>query len=100
MPAFKVMMELLIIGDLVFLRELCLIWRGSDRKMGFSKNVLYDDEVTCYLRPLHEMLMSGTSDFGKEENLLFQISVLIQKYGQPFENCVPERPQEIERASV
>ncbi len=66
---------------------------------GFSKNVLYDDEVTCYLRPLHEMVISGTSDFGKEENLLFLISVLIQKYGQPFENCVPECPQEIERAS-
>ena len=72
---------------------------GRRELPGFSKNVLYDDEVTCYLRPLHEMVMSGTSDFGKEENLLFLISVLIQKYGQPFENCVPECPQEIERAS-
>ena len=72
---------------------------GRRELPGFSKNVLYDDEVTCYLRPLHEMLMSGISDFGKEENLLFLISVLIQKYGQPFENCVPECPQEIERAS-
>lgn len=71
---------------------------GKRELPGFSKNVLYDDEVTCYLRPLHEMVMSGTSDFGKEENLLFLISVLIQKYGQPFENCVPECPQEIERA--
>ena len=72
---------------------------GRRELPGFSKNVLYDDEVTCYLRPLHEMLMSGISDFGKEENLLFLISVLIQKYGQPFENCVPECPQEIEKAS-
>lgn len=72
---------------------------GRRELPGFSKNVLYDDEVTCYLRLLHEMVMSGTSDFGKEENLLFLISVLIQKYGQPFENCVSECPQEIERAS-
>ena len=72
---------------------------GRRELPGFSKNVLYDDEVTCYLCPLHEMVMSGTSDFGKEENLLFLISVLIQKYGQPFENCVLECPQEIERAS-
>lgn len=72
---------------------------GRRKLPGFSKNVLYDDEVTCYLRPLHEMVMSGTSDFGKEENLLLLVSALIQKYGQPFENCVPECPQEIERAS-
>lgn len=65
---------------------------------GFSKNVIYDEEITCYLRPLHEMVMCGLSDFGKEENLLFLISALIQKYGQPFESCIPECPQEIEKA--
>lgn len=71
---------------------------GKRELPGFSKNVIYDDEITCYLRPLHEMVMSGISDFGKEENLLFLISALIQKYGQPFESCTPECPQEIERA--
>lgn len=71
---------------------------GKRELPGFSKNVIYDDEITCYLRPLHEMVMSGISDFGKEENLLFLISALIQKYGQPFEKCIPECPQEIERA--
>ena len=71
---------------------------GRRELPGFSKNVIYDDEITCYLRPLHEMVMIGISDFGKEENLLFLISALIQKYGQPFENCVPECPQEVERA--
>ena len=65
---------------------------------GFSKNVIVDDEITCYLRPLHEMVMRGISDFGKEENLLFLISALIQKYGQPFESCIPECPQEIEKS--
>lgn len=71
---------------------------GKRELPGFSKNVIYDDEITCYLRPLHEMVMSGISDFGKEENLLFLISALIQKYGQPFKKCIPECPQEIERA--
>lgn len=71
---------------------------GKRELPGFSKNVLYDDEITCYLRPLHEMVMRGISDFGKEENLLFLISALIQKYGQPFESCIPECPQEIEKA--
>ncbi len=63
-----------------------------------TRTVVYDDEITCYLRPLHEMVMSGISDLGKEENLLFLISALIQKYGQPFESCIPECPQEIEKA--
>ena len=71
---------------------------GKRELPGFSKNVICDDEITCYLRPLHEMVMSGISDFGKEENLLFLISALIQKYGQPFESCIPECPQEIEKA--
>lgn len=71
---------------------------GKRELPGFSKNVIYDDEITCYLQPLHEMVMNGISDLGKEENLLFLISALIQKYGQPFEKCIPECPQEIERA--
>ena len=71
---------------------------GRRELPGFSQNVICDDEITCYLRPLHEMVMRGISDFGKEESLLFLISALIQKYGQPFESCLPECPQEIERA--
>ena len=64
----------------------------------FTETVIYDDEIACYLRLLHEMAMNGTSDFGKEETLLFLISALIQNCGQPFEDCVPECPQEIEKA--
>lgn len=71
---------------------------GKRELPGFSKNVISDDEVICYLRPLHEMVMNGNSDFGKEENLLFLLSSLIQNYGQPFENCIPECREEIERA--
>lgn len=71
---------------------------GRRELPGFSKNVIYDDEITCYLRALHEMVMNGFSDFGKEENLLLLISALIQSCGQPFDSCVPECGQEIEKA--
>ena len=71
---------------------------GKRELPGFSKNVIYDEEITCYLHPLHEMVMNGTSDFGKEESLLFLISALIQNYGQPSPSCVPECRQEIEKA--
>lgn len=71
---------------------------GKRKLPGFSENVVSDEEITCYLRPLHEIIMNGVSDFGKEENLLLLISTLIQKYGQPFECCIPECRTEIERA--
>lgn len=71
---------------------------GMRNLPGFSKTVICDNEITCYLRSLHEMVMNGISDFGKEETLLFLISTLIQNYGQPFESCVPECSQEIEKA--
>lgn len=65
---------------------------------GFSKNVVYNDEIACHLRSLHELVMNGIPDFGKEETLLFLISALIQNYAQPSPDGVPECPQEIERA--
>lgn len=58
---------------------------------GFSKTVIFNDEITVYLRSLHEMVMSGNPDFGKEETLLFLISVLIQNYEQPFACVVQEK---------
>lgn len=65
---------------------------------GFSENVIYNEEISCYLCPLHERLMNGMTDPEKEEMLLLLISALIQNYGQPFESCAPDCPQEIERA--
>jgi len=44
------------------------------------------------------MVTKGTGEFGKEETLLFLFSYLIQNYGQPFESCIPECRQEIEKA--
>lgn len=71
---------------------------GKRELPGFSESVIFDEEVICYLHPLHEMVMKGLCDFGKEENLLLLISMLIQRYGQPFENCIPECREEIEKA--
>lgn len=71
---------------------------GKRQLPGFSRNVVCDEEAIGYLRPLHEMIMNGVGEFGKEESLLFLISTLIQNYGQPFENCIPECRQEIEKA--
>lgn len=71
---------------------------GKRELPGFSRNVIYDEEVTCYLCPLHEMVMNGSVEFEKEEDLLLFLSLLIQKYGQPFENCIPECRDEIEWA--
>lgn len=71
---------------------------GKRELPGFSRNVICDEEIACNLRPLHEMVMKGTGEFGKEETLLFLLSYLIQNYGKPFESCIPECRQEIERA--
>lgn len=71
---------------------------GKRELPGFSQNVIFDEEVTCYLSPLHELVMKGSCEFGKEEGVLFLISLLIQEYGQPSPNCIPECRDEIERA--
>lgn len=42
--------------------------------------------------------MNGSMEFDKEENLLLLLSLLIQRYGQPFEECIPECREEIEKA--
>ena len=73
-------------------------FEGTRQLPGFSENIIYDNEAAFYLRRLHEMVMKGNDDFGKEETLLFLISMLIQNYGQPSQNCIPECRQEIEKA--
>ncbi len=83
-------------------KEVMLDWAeevtGKRELPGFSPNVIHDEEAVCYLRPLHELVMKGSCEFGKEENLLLLLSLLIQQYGQSFENCIPECRDEIERA--
>lgn len=69
---------------------------GKRELPGFSQNVIADEEVTCYLRVLHEQVMQGSHEFGKEEGLLLLTSRLIQEYSQPFERCIPACREEIE----
>lgn len=71
---------------------------GKRELPGFSKNVIFDEEAACYLHPLHELMMKGSCEFGKEENLLLLLSLLIQRYGKSFESCIPECREEIEKA--
>jgi AraC-like DNA-binding protein len=71
---------------------------GRRELPGFSETVIFDDEVACYLRPLHELIMKGSGEFEKEENLLLLISLLIKRYGQPFADCIPECRDEVEQA--
>lgn len=71
---------------------------GRRELPGFSENVIFNEEVICCLHPLHEMIMKGSCEFGKEENLLLLISLLIGRYSQPFESCIPECREEIEKA--
>lgn len=71
---------------------------GARELPGFSQNVIYDEEAVYCLRLLHEMVMKGIEDSGKAEIMRFLISLLIQNYGQPFPDCIPECRQEIEKA--
>jgi AraC-like DNA-binding protein len=71
---------------------------GRRELPGFSRNVLHDEELNCYLRPLHEQVMQGSREFDKEENLLLLLSLLLQRYGQRFESGVPACREEIDRA--
>ncbi len=71
---------------------------GARQLPGFSQNVIYDEDVACCLRPLHELVMKDSCEFGREEALLLLVSRLIQKYGQPFESLIPACRNEIEKA--
>jgi AraC-like DNA-binding protein len=71
---------------------------GTRSLPGFTQTVISDDEINCFLHPLHKMIMKGSNEFGKEENLFLLLTLLIQRYGQPFEKCIPECRDEIEKA--
>lgn len=73
---------------------------GKRELPGFSQNVIFDEEVNCYLRSLHELIMKGSGEFEREENLLLLISLLIQRYGKSFESCISVCREEIEKACV
>jgi AraC-like DNA-binding protein len=69
---------------------------GNETLPRFSQNVVLDEELACYIQPLHEGIMSGSGEFEKEELLLLMISLLLQRYCEPFEQCSEDCPREIE----
>lgn len=71
---------------------------GRRELPGFSQTVLRDEEAACLMRALPDGVMHGSPGFGGEEQLFLLLSLLIQRYGRPFESCIPECRAEIERA--
>lgn len=65
---------------------------------GFTQNVIHDEEAAACLNDLHELIMKGSREFSREEDLLLLITLLIRRYGKTFENCIPECRSEIENA--
>ncbi len=64
----------------------------------FSENVIYNSAIKHYILNLHKMIMNESKEFEKEEILLFLISLLIEQYGQPFEDNIFECRREIDLA--
>lgn len=69
---------------------------GRRELPGFSRCVASDEEAARRLRALHQLVMEDSGGFGKEEALLLLASLLLRRYGRPFETCVPECREEIE----
>lgn len=63
----------------------------------FSCNVIHDEEIANLLRSLHQLMITESHEFEKEETFLFLISQILQKYGTNLENELPICPMEIER---
>lgn len=65
---------------------------------GFSEHVIQNRDMACYLRRLHQMIMEGSREFEKEEELFLLMSQLLARYGQPFEQSIPDSESQVERA--
>lgn len=69
----------------------------GERKLPiFSETVVSDSELSCYIQELHEMIVRGSGEFEKEEALLLMVSLLLNRYSQPFEDSTLECRKEIE----
>jgi AraC-like DNA-binding protein len=69
---------------------------GREKLPQFSQTVISDKELACYIQPLHDSIMSGSGEFEKEELLLLMISLLLERYCEPFEENSIDCPREIE----
>lgn len=73
---------------------------GNRRLPVFTQNVIHDQEAAACLNELHGLIMKGSREFSREEDLLLLMTLLIRRYGKPFESCIPECRSEIEKACV
>lgn len=71
---------------------------GKKELPSFYPNVIIDEEISYYLKQLHELVTEGYHEFNKEETLLLLLLLLIQKYSKSFNSCIPAYRDEIERA--
>ena len=71
---------------------------GTQYLPGFSENVIQNEEIACYFRPLHQRIMEGSHEFEKEEDLFYLLEQLISNYGQPFSCCSLESREGIQKA--
>lgn len=63
---------------------------------GFSQTVIRDPELACCVRNLHQQILDGAEAFEKEESLLLLLTLLLERYGQPFQQSLPECDEIIE----
>lgn len=69
---------------------------GRRELPGFSQSVIHDPELACCLRALHEQIITGADIFEKEESLLLLLTLLLERYGQPFARICPECDDTVE----
>lgn len=71
---------------------------GEQELRQFSQNVIADQDAALCLRALHQMIMTGGERFAKEEALFLLLSILMERYGQPFAYHIPECRDALEKA--
>lgn len=69
---------------------------GQRLQPRFAPPALRDEELACGLRSLHRLVMEGSGEFRKEEELLLMLTRLLQGYSHPFRPGLPECRAEIE----
>lgn len=70
---------------------------GKSNLPFFSTNVIYDEEIANLLRSLHQLMITESHEFEKEEIFFFLISQLLQKYGMTLEKELTNCSVEIEK---
>lgn len=68
---------------------------GKSELPVFTKTVIQNADITCYLWLLHKAILRSSDEFDREEYLFLLLSMLISQYSQPFSCCIPDCVEEI-----